>query len=246
MGRDRPAGLLSGYGGRGDAQAGSIDIVVGRKSSEIFETDENGEKVYIDPDFEKDAARIHISQKTDIDSNFNLVDGNVGNSVARSGIGIKADSVRIIGREGIKLVTLTEDQNSLGGALVQIKGIDLIAGNDDKDLQPMVKGNDLLSILNHMMKRLSSLNSLVNSLAPKQVALDAAMAAHTHIIAPTIPPIAVPSIEAAVACTVDATQMAIMDFPSHINNLVNIKTSQLDHLKAGGSNFIISKYNRTN
>ena len=38
----------------------------------------------------------------------------MGNSIARSGIGIKADSVRIIGREGIKIVTGDREGNSLG------------------------------------------------------------------------------------------------------------------------------------
>ena len=30
LGRDRPGNRMSGYGGRGDTQAGSIDLVVGR------------------------------------------------------------------------------------------------------------------------------------------------------------------------------------------------------------------------
>lgn len=99
LGRDRPASRVSGYGGKGDTQAGSIDIVVGRMASKP----EDG--LYVDPNFETDAARIYISQKTDIDENFNLSPGTIGSSTALSGIGLKADSIRIIGRQGIKLVT---------------------------------------------------------------------------------------------------------------------------------------------
>lgn len=246
-GRDRPSSLLSGYGGRGDTHAGSIDMVVGRKGSEVQETDSAGESVFVDPDFQKDSARIHISQKTDIDNNFNLVAGGVGQSMARSGIGIKADSVRIIGREGIKLVTQTENKNSLGGDIITTKGIDLIAGNDDSDLQPLVKGTNLVEFLTIVNDQIKKLNSLVNSLALKQVALDAALAAHTHITTSAAGPgLAAPSIEAAIACSVDAAQMGILDFPSHVNVLLNSLSAAQDYIKPGGSKFIVSQYNKTN
>jgi len=47
--------------------------------------------VTVDPSFSKDAARIYISQKTDIDDNFKIKQGNVGKAKARSAIGMKAD-----------------------------------------------------------------------------------------------------------------------------------------------------------
>ena len=59
---------------------------------------------------------------------------------------------RIIGREGIKLITKTDNQNSQGGDVRSILGIDLIAGNDDSDLQPMVKGDNLKNCLMSMSK----------------------------------------------------------------------------------------------
>ncbi len=136
LGRDRPASRLSGYGGLGDTQAGAIDIVVGRMGAKP----QDG--VYVDPNFKTDSARIYISQKTDIDKNFSIVAGGVGDSIARSSIGMKADSIRIIGREGIKLVTATDMENSQGGQITATMGIDLIAGNNDEDLQPIVKGEN--------------------------------------------------------------------------------------------------------
>ncbi len=247
VGRDRPSSLLSGYGGRGDSQAGAMDLVVGRKSANIQETDENGEEIFIDPDFESDAARIYLSQKTDIDSNFNIAQGGVGNSVTRSGIGIKADSVRIIGREGIKLVTQTENKNSLGGDIISTKGIDLIAGNNDVDLQPLVKGDNLVEFLNITIDLIKKSNSLINSLATKQVALDAALSSHTH---PTLCPagggVAAPAPAVVTACAIDATAIASLDFPSHAFILTNAITAAQDYIKPGGSKFIISKYNKTN
>ncbi|MEK6878598.1 MAG: hypothetical protein AABY22_03270, partial [Nanoarchaeota archaeon] len=72
LGRDRPSNRLSGYGGRGDTQAASIDIVVGRMSNNASAFSQNGKRIWVDPDFENDAARIYVSQKTDIDENFKL------------------------------------------------------------------------------------------------------------------------------------------------------------------------------
>jgi len=247
VGRDRPASLMSGYGGRGDTHAGSIDIVVGRPSSGNKSADKNEGKDLVDPNFQKDSARIHISQKTDIDKNFNLVDGKVGNSIARSGVGIKGDSVRIMAREGIKLVTHTEGRNSLGGDILSTKGIDLIAGNDDSDLQPLVKGNNLVKLLRNIVEDIRTLNGLINSLATKQVSLDAVLAAHTHITTSAVGPgLAAPSIELAVASVIDAVQISTMDFPSNISVATNSITSEIDYLKPCGSNYIISKYNNTN
>jgi hypothetical protein len=147
LGRDRPGSRFSGYGGKGHTQAGSIDLVVGRGSPNPREVDNNERKLYADPNFYSDAARIHISQKTDIDNNFGIVKGSQGIADAKSGIGIKADNVRVVAREGIKLVTGTDVTNSKGGQVRAKVGVDIIAGNDDTDLQPMVKGESLVDAM---------------------------------------------------------------------------------------------------
>ena len=79
-----------------------------------------------------------MSQRTDIDNNFNLPGGSVGQSEAKSGIAIKADAVRIIGRDGRKLVTGTDTYDSQG-VRIDIQQGDLIAGINDEHLQPLVK-----------------------------------------------------------------------------------------------------------
>ena len=88
---------------------------------------------------------------------------------------------------------------------------------------------------------------MINSLALKQVALDATLAAHTHVtVSAAGPGVAAPSIELAIAATADATQIAALDFPSHASQVANSITSELDYLKPGGSKYIISKFNNTN
>lgn len=140
LGSDRPTSMASGYGAKGSNKAASIDLVVGRMSSARGGKGVK-EKTHVDNNFAADAARIYISQLTDIDTNFGIVEGSVGNSKARSAIGIKADGVRVFGREGVKIVTgrgnnwkgfgPKGETNSLGGKISQpAPGIEFIAGNN--------------------------------------------------------------------------------------------------------------------
>lgn len=250
VGRDRPSDLLSGYGGRGDTKCGSIDIVVGRKFPSEGVIDSGGDKIYVNPNFSDDAARIHISQRTNIDENFGLVGGGMGNSIARSGIGIKADSVRIVGREGIKIVT-GDRKNSLGGDINRVRGVELIAGNNDRDLQPMVKGNNLREFLSKIQKDISALTGMINSLANKQIALDAALATHVHALLPTVDPVTGlpsvgPSPTLAAVCAADAIQLACLDVPSHIGQQTNTAAETIDYLNPVSPVYILSKYNKAN
>jgi hypothetical protein len=248
-GRDRPHSLQSGYGGRGDSRSGCMDIVVGRHIPSQGVEGDRGDKIYVDPNFQKDAARIYISQRTDIDTNFNITDGGVGKSLARSGIAIKADAVRVIGREGIKLVTNTEKENSLGGKISKIRGIDLIAGNRG-GLQPMVKGKSLINFLKLVQDDISSLAGMVNSLATKQIALDSAISTHTHSVVPdpTSPTTlgTLPSLLLSISCLADSLQITALDMPSHTSAILNSMGASQDYLESGGSKYILSRYNKTN
>ncbi len=148
LGRDRPASLGSGYGATGVNGASSIDLCVGMMAGS-----KTGPKqgVKVHPNFAADAARIYISQKTDIDDNFGLAEGKqekLGfvSTKGTSGVGIKGDGVRIIARQnGIKLVTgkgnfkNTNDGgeiNSSGNRIVpnDLGSIELIAGNDTTEV----------------------------------------------------------------------------------------------------------------
>ena len=103
FGRDRNTREgFSGYGGKGCTGAGMIDIVVGRGGPKPTHLQ------IVGPNFFTDAARIYVAQRTDVDKNFNLpLDEKNGivRSENRSAIALKADAIRIIGREGIRLIT---------------------------------------------------------------------------------------------------------------------------------------------
>jgi len=139
LGTDRPAGLATGYGARGAQGANTIDLVVGRMAGARGGSGpEDG--AIVENSFGADAARIYISQMTDVDTNFGLADGNIGSIKGHSAIGIKADGVRIVAREGVKIVTGKSDAfrgfgsagepNSLGGTVETAPPIELIAGNN--------------------------------------------------------------------------------------------------------------------
>lgn len=244
MGRDRPGGRLSGYGATGDTQAGAIDIVTGLMGRHVKSHDENNEKIYADKNFSDDSARIYLSQKTNIDRNFNLVPGRVGTSDTRSAIGMKADSVRIIGREGIKLVTKTNAYNSMGGEINSVRGIDLIAGNDDSDLQPIPKGNNVAEAFERVTEHIKNLTGIVETLLTIQMKMNTALSVHTHIGnlgAPTSP-----SPSAAimgVTSTIQHVAQDILQLPFHRTNLEMFK---INYLKPIGGKYINSRHNNTN
>jgi len=181
LGRDRTSDRLSGYGGKGHTQCGSIDIVCGRMGSNVTEVDSSGNPIYVDPNFKIDAARIYISQKTDVDNSFELASGRVGNSTARSAIALKADGIRIIGREGIKLITRTDKRNSQGGKVTAAGSIDLIANNDDEDLQPIPKGDNLVECLKRVLFHINKLNGIVHNICVIQDRFNRALTDHVHI-----------------------------------------------------------------
>jgi|ETNvirenome_6_85_1030632.scaffolds.fasta_scaffold00244_28 hypothetical protein len=264
LGVDRPGNRISGYGGKGHTQCGAIDIVVGRHAGNPGPrsvTVSDGQKIYADPEFNVrswpkpnkplkdgyvcDAARIHISQKTDIDSNFKLTDGRVGSSVARSGIGIKADAVRVIGNEGIKLVTRSDKFNSQGGPITKIRGVDIIANNNQRALQPMVLGNNLTRCLTDLTEVIDMVVGTVESLLLDQIMLHTALASHIHI---NTGPAAFsgPSPNLIPLDITLATKNASKDVFSGVAQKWNLARSKLGYLERGGKMSIRSRYNNVN
>lgn len=250
LGRDRPASRASGHGGEGATGAGTIDLVVGRMSWNPKSD------IYVDPNFESDAARIYISQRTDIDKNFQLVKGGVGDSKAKSGIGIKADAVRIMGREGIKIVagTSRSKRNSAGGKVhAQAIGIDLLGTNDDsvkiksfkkvKSLQHLVKGENLVDAMEILVDEIVDLNQRLNSFVTEQMRYNKSLATHTHISAPAGP--TTPSGEA-ISAYIPATVKQFMncsskDWPQRIN----LNSFKNNFLTDTYTTYILSRHNRT-
>jgi len=255
LGRDRPGGLDSGYGGVGNTGAGSVDIVVGRMAGTSGGPDSS---ITVPPNFLSDAARIYVSQVCDVDTNFGLC-GNK-QSAARSAVGIKADGVRVIGRDGVKIVTgkaknasgggKSGERNSQGGKIKTVAGIELIAGNDveENELEPIVKAYALQETLQAMVDRINDLSNIVNELAKTQTQINRSIATHTHTV-PLGPVTATTAPPADLAITIGTKESSKMsnvhqNVAKHKNNLGVAFTS--DYLAPTGDKWFGSRFNKTN
>ena len=184
LGRDRPHHYMSGYGGKSNTQAGAIDIVIGRMGN-LEGTPQNAIDVH--PHFHTDSARIYMSQKADIDDYFKLVGDSQHKGI--SGIGIKADGVRIIGRRGVKIVSgpgkdlsSGPELDSQGRPIESKEGIELIGANDVEanPLEPLVKAYALAETLQIMVDEISALRGIVDSLSSIQTQVNNALSTHVH------------------------------------------------------------------
>ena len=256
LGRDRPSNLTSGYGGQGATGAGSIDLVVGRRP-----LDNN---INVDPNFISDSARIHISQTTDVDKNFDLPPGSSGRADARSAVGIKAYEVRIVGRRAIKLITEGRgSENSKGGKLKTTVGIDLIAGPGTTDmgiqgpdlagdgivnpsLQPIPKGLDLVDALFDAMDLMDDLAAIVdtNTKAIHQNATS--IGSHIHPVVCFGGGLATPSPNGISMSVATKSLLFIKATAPMYTHRINTQTYRADYLRPVGARWICSRYNNTN
>ena len=217
MGRDRPAGRSSGFGGRGATQCGRIDLITGIGSSFKREDGSYGppnKNMILSPNFALDAARIYISQKAHIDSYMGIAEISPEHGTEnRSAIGLKADCVRIHGRQDIKIVTGRSrlegtgkdgERLSTGGKIDGIGSISLIAGNYTDDeayiemdplvgiprkawkakLQPLPKGYNLVSAFEDLCEIMLDLAHRINENTRKQSILAKSYKKHIHEATP--------------------------------------------------------------
>ena len=186
LGRDRPYSFGSGKGAHG-GKCGRIHLIAGLASaSDLNEDATTG------PNLITDAATVYISQRTNIDEYFGIPEGTNVPSKDKSGIGIKADHVRIIGREHVKIYAgsaqnvsktskplknilgLNRERNSKGGDTASRGRIDLIADNYN-DIQPAVKGQNLIEYLQRMHDQISDLVAEVNEINRRAIKMNNAL-----------------------------------------------------------------------
>lgn len=260
LGKDRLRSTLSQRAGTHSA---AIDIVVGRLGHRGRKRDNKEKLQRVNPDQKLDSARIYLSQRCNVDGEFELSPGRVGNTTEaapRSTVAIKADTVRLIGRENIKLVTRTDAYNSQGGEIknvgMQRYGIDLIAMNDSSDMQPLVKGENLVACLTEIVGAINELRGLFNNYVDEYRQVTIAMANHTHNSpfygTPTSPPWTggtQASIKGLVSIVADVTAQLGL----HATKCAMIETNYLGATgvvefvtEENTSAYILSKYNNTN
>jgi hypothetical protein len=243
FGRDRLGGRSSGYGGEGAKNAGAIDIVVGRH---VNNPNINmNERPWVDPNVRFDAARLYLSSKCDIDDNLGLVKGSIGNDSGMSTALLISDNTRILGRNGIKLITRPYTKSTEGKHIEKINGIDLIAGNNDNDLQPIPVGNNLKDAVEDILKHLDKLNGIVDGMLNFQMTLNEQLTNHIHISPffglPTSPsPTVVPAGINTMVNHLSQIKRSIL------MNKLNINMAKEKFTNQTSPRYILSRYNNTN
>lgn len=246
LGKDRPSSIASGESGAGSDNCDAIDIVAGPMDDAATEYLNDGTVVLnVNPNFAKDAARIYITQKGNIDAYFGLADGiqgenkRVGTSVGKSAIALKADHLRFISRESIKLVSSGTDAVDLNG------GIHLIAGNEEESLEPMVLGNKLVNYIdNNLIKTLSDILQITHDFMESQMEFNANVMTHQHIspfFGITVPP------------SVELSVSGIKGLSNQFANFINLIKASADNGVANkfpllplSKNHFLSRYHKLN
>lgn len=246
LGRDRMGSRFSGYSAKGDTQASSIDLVTGRLSFKARAVDKNNKQAYCDSSAKFDAARIYISAKSDPDRNFSIADGSTGETKTKSCVVAKADVVRLLGRENVKIVTGIDRRNSQGGEINTVGGIDLIANNDDSDLQPLCKGNNLVEALDKTISYMDGVLGILDAFLMSQMKFNESLVQHTHY-SPFLAIPTTPSIDVVVPVGIKTSIEHLTRVKKSIVTMkTNLASFKVNYLKNFGERFILSRHNNTN
>ena len=227
----------------------AVDIVVGRLSSQRGRAADN--TTISTPFYGADAARIYISQRTDIDKNFGLAGRD---EKGKSGIGIKADGVRIIGRRGVKIVTgRMKGQNetdSKGNTIPTASPIELIGGNSTgerqvtmslnaagatatetiKTLQPLLKGDNTVAAFKELSEILDRLMGALLNMVLIQASFNSTIGVTVYPLAHHVS-----------AGAISATQLLANVQNSIYHSRINKTMWELNHLETVGGKYICSK-----
>ena len=101
-----------------------------------------------------------------------------------------------------------------------IAGVDIIAGNDDEDLEPMVKGLKLVEALKDLSELVQDLNGAVFSITDSLKSVYGILGTHTH---PVLKAVALPSQEAAAEAATQGANLTLIasDLMQHQKNMVS-------------------------
>ena len=237
FGQDRPSTLISGYGGLGAQNSNTIDLVVGRMSSANRGTGPRDGTI-IDNNFVADAARIYISQMTDVDTNFGIRTSNhLPELIGKSAIAVKADGVRLIGREGVRITTGRTysstygpdgETNSAGGRVGRAPAIVLNAGNQEASaLQGVARGE-------YVADAIAELKNIVSLLQGGLMKSHALLAVAFSIIGGAIPVPGDP---------MDLTADQMLDVLSDTLFELQIMSNlwQVNYTNPNGNKYVVSK-----
>jgi hypothetical protein len=234
-------------GDKGYSNASAIRLVAGHFGAGLPLYEESDDKVLMaNPSFNLDSAYIYISQLSDPDENLKLKDGSIGSAKGKSAIIVKADAVRILSDGGLKLVTQRLAIDSQRQGTVKLKGIDMIAGNDDTALQPITKADNMSKALAELYDFLARFVDTLSEALHWQHKANMEIANHQHITtapnAPTLP------VNSSMKLTVNAAALQFEQINTSKLALMRDELLELENrfTKKIGDDYIGSLYNNTN
>jgi len=173
-GKDRKDHMYSGYST--DHKEGAIDIVVGLNGNAIESRNGKITNKRVNKNFNRDAARIYLSQKADIDSYINCEEGD--EAQATSAILVKADAVRVVARNDLKLITGHDIHDADGNKISSVGRIELIGGVGQ--LEPLVKGNQLVQFLSEIVDIMKQNLDIFNKYVTTELGIYKLINMHVH------------------------------------------------------------------
>jgi hypothetical protein len=169
-----------GYGRVGATGCSVVDVYAGLASHATAKG--NVPVAPVNPNAAKDASRLYLSQMCDVDEMFGFPDGNIGNRKGKSAAVLKADNLRLEGRESVKIVSGVDIKNSQGAKMRSIPYINIMAGgNVRKDkMHPIPKGRLLKKALNDIVDAINELSSIVDNFLMFQHKFNSVLMNHKH------------------------------------------------------------------
>lgn len=239
LGRDRHESWASGAGGHGLLQSGMIDLVAGRGQLVMAANQKNNAPNLLEgverigPMFHADAARVYITQKSeDIDRYFGLKPSRGPSPEMKSAIATKADHIRVIGREKIKIYCGQGnfegfepgigETNSLGQRLSN-QVIELQVGSLES--HPMVLGNNLVKYLKKQNENQRKLQKALFNIQLNLTAINTALA----VLTAGAPPFSVMTKDSIQGIAESITE-SINSFIGDLNALDNELIPGQDHI----------------
>jgi hypothetical protein len=165
--------------------ANSIDLCVGLGYNPDPEVQRNKhvDSVGINPDFIHDKARVYITEGLNVDAAFGISKYGTyitDESHILSSVITKADSIRVLGRTGIKMIAGSILDTDNPQSSVPEDGIELIHTGGGR-MQPMVLGNNLVNTLNDIISHINKLNVRLTSHIIQQIVWDTKISNHMHL-----------------------------------------------------------------
>ena len=267
--------LNSGFGRH--QGAGAIDIVVGRgapfpmnftkpsKLPPLYTTINDSKAVgaEITPgnrDFTNgrkhnglmmDAARIYLSQMSDVDKYFKIsttMTGMQRRKPGTSAIILKGDNLRLHARRDIKIVAggdfngNNQKVDSAGNTLMQNPKIHIVVGNGKAGFtgaQPVPMGNNLVECITRIYETQQNILETINTLATTQQALNTVMTNMIPVVAPGLagPPYPPGSAMGIVKTYYDA----ITSFNNYFQKFHNLPSDHMEFLMPSSKKYILSR-----